>query len=102
MMIQYDEMFEWDTNKDYTNRIKHELSFEEAATVFTDPMLMIIPDTTTDTDEEVFQAIGKMPNSYNILLVAHTYRDQNGEEIIRIISARKLSKGEVKKHGYRN
>jgi hypothetical protein len=36
-----------------------------------------------------------------VLLVVHTYRDEDEEEIVRIISARELSKSEVKKYGYR-
>lgn len=92
--------FQWDEKKNLKNQFKHKVSFEEAATVFADPMLKILPDTTTDTDEEIYLAIGRILNSYNVLLVAHTYRDENGEEITRIISARTLSKGEVRNHGY--
>jgi uncharacterized protein len=88
--------YEWDEVKNQKNQKKHKISFEDAMLIFADPMLKIVPDTTTNTNEEVYLAVGRMLDSYNILLVAHTYRDENGEEITRIISARKLSKGEVK------
>lgn len=63
-------------------------------------MLKILLDTTTSTDEDVYLAVGRMLNSYNVLLVAHTYRDENGEEITRIISAWILSTGEVRNYDY--
>lgn len=88
--------YEWDEVKNQKNLKKHKISFEDAIRIFADPMLKIVPDTTTNTHEEVYLAIGSMSDSYNVLLVAHTYRDENGEDITRIISARKLSKGEVK------
>lgn len=88
--------YEWDEVKNQKNLKKHKISFEDAMRIFADPMLKIVPDTTTNTHEEVYLAIGSMSDSYNVLLVAHTYRDENGEDITRIISARKLSKGEVK------
>jgi uncharacterized DUF497 family protein len=92
--------FQWDEKKDRKNQRKHKITFAEAATVFADPMLLVVPDTTTDTDEETYLAVGRMLNSYTVLLVAHTYRDENDEEVTRIISARTLSKGEVRNHGY--
>ena len=38
--------FEWDTNKQQQNQQKHEISFEEATTVWTDPLALIAPDPT--------------------------------------------------------
>lgn len=92
-------LFEWDSDKDEINQSKHGISFETATQVFFDPNLI----TTSDNDskcEERWQTVGSIGN-YSVLLVIHTYRDKDGAEIIRLISARKLSKGEVKNYGYR-
>lgn len=91
-------LFEWDSDKDEINQRKHGISFDIATQVFYDPNLI----TTADNDskgEERWQTVGSI-GGYAVLLVVHTYRDKDGIEVIRIISARKLSKGEVKKYGY--
>lgn len=91
-------LFEWDDNKDHINQQKHGISFETASKIFNDPFLITIQDRVTN-GEIRWQSIGSL-NGFVVILVAHTYTDDNGLEIIRIISARKLSKGEIKKYGY--
>ncbi len=91
-------LFEWDSDKDEINQNKHGISFETATQVFFDPNIITTTDLNSD-GEERWQTVGSVGN-YTVLLVIHTYRDKDGAEIIRLISARKLSKGEVKKYGY--
>lgn len=78
--------FEWDENKNIKNYEKHGVSFEIASKVFDDPLIVYILERIVD-GEERWQAFGKVAD-LPLLVVVHTYRDSNGEEIIRIISAR--------------
>lgn len=78
--------FEWDENKNIKNYEKHGVSFEIASKVFDDPLIVYILERIVD-GEERWQAFGKVAD-LPLLVVVHTYRDLNGEEIIRIISAR--------------
>ena len=81
--------FEWDPNKAAKNVEKHQVSFEEAATVFDDPMFITFIDEEHSVDEERYITTG-LSNRGRLLLVAHT--DREGR--IRIISARKATKKE--------
>ena len=86
--------FEWDSKKNRTNQMKHAgLDFETAARVFNDPNVVVIEDRVVD-GEQRWHAIGSV--SAALLLVVHMYRedDINGEEIIRIISAREANQRE--------
>lgn len=84
--------FEWDIRKDAANRLKHGVSFELAQRVFDDPNHLSLQDRHDD-GEERWQTLG-LVGQHAILLVAHTYEDEHGEEVIRIISARKATKRE--------
>jgi uncharacterized DUF497 family protein len=81
--------FEWDPNKAAKNVKRHRISFEEAATVFDDPMFITFVDEEHSGDEERYITIG-LSKRGRLLLVAHT--DHEGR--IRIISARKATKKE--------
>ena len=86
--------FEWDHVKNRTNQAKHGgLSFETAARVFDDPNLVLVEDRVVDAEQR-WHAIGAVSTAAP--LVVHVYRedDTNGEEIIRIISAREASQHE--------
>jgi uncharacterized DUF497 family protein len=86
--------FEWDSKKNRINQTKHNgLDFETAARVFNDPNVVLITDRIVD-GEQRWHAIGAV--SAALLLVVHVYRedDVNGEEIIRIISAREADQRE--------
>jgi len=74
---------EWDSNKARKNRHKHGVAFEEAATVFTDPLSSTIPDPLHSDDEDRFIIIGQSIQR-RLLVVVHTDRGEN----IRIITAR--------------
>jgi len=88
----------WDEAKNRANRIKHGVSFETARLVFDDPLHVSVPDRH-EHGEERWKTIG-LVGSVVILVVAHTFGEKNGEEIVRIISARKATKGE--RNGYQN
>ena len=75
--------FEWDGGKAAVNIRKHGISFEEAATVFGDPLSLTISDPRHSEDEERFVIIGRS-RQQRLLVVVHTERGEN----IRIISAR--------------
>jgi uncharacterized protein len=82
-------VFVWDEKKNRSNRRKHGVSFETAARVFDDPNIVSYPDRVVD-GEGRWHSIGSV-GGIAIVLVVHTSEEQNGEEEIRIISARKAS-----------
>ena len=81
--------FEWDQTKAESNLEKHDVSFDEAATAFGDPLSLTIPDPDHSEDEERFVLLGE---SYvtRLLVVVHTERGER----IRIISARLATRNE--------
>lgn len=83
--------FEWDPNKAKKNIKKHRVSFNEAATVFGDPLSMTFFDPDHSIDENRYITIG-LSHLGRLLVVAHTDRDDR----IRIISARKATHRERK------
>jgi uncharacterized DUF497 family protein len=92
--------FEWDDVKDRRNLRKHKISFENAKRVFDDPHALADPDREVD-DEVRWQTVGVIGDSITIV-VAYTYREEDGEEVIRIISARKASPLERRAYGEGN
>ena len=80
---------EWDPRKAKSNLRKHGVSFEEAATVLSDPMAATGTDPDHSISEERYITFG-LSEKGRLVVVSHTERG----EIIRIISARKASKGE--------
>jgi uncharacterized DUF497 family protein len=88
--------FEWDRKKENINIKKHGVSFEQASYVFADPFALNRYDEEHSEDEERWILLGKSLNQ-TILLVAHTFRDNDGKEFVRIISARRATKREVSK-----
>ncbi len=79
--------FEWDPNNSRANRRKHGVSFETAIQVFDDRNHLSIQDRF-EGGEERWQTIG-IARGITILMVAHTVTEEDGEEVVRIISARK-------------
>ena len=84
--------FTWDKIKDMVNTGKHKIDFHEASTVFKDPNIIVSFDDEHSIYEDRFIAIG-MSEKTNLLMVCHCYRD--GDNVIRIISARKATKNEA-------
>ena len=87
--------FEWDRKKENINIKKHGVSFEQASYVFADPFALNRYDEEHSEDEERWILLGKSLNQ-TILLVVHTFRDNDGKEFVRIISARRATKREEK------
>ena len=86
--------FEWDPLKNKANFSKHNITFEEAKTVFDDEYAALLEDEEHSEDEERFILIG-IDLHFRELYVCHCYRGKN-DEIVRIISARKATKAEQK------
>lgn len=84
-------MFEWGRNKDKQNQEKHGIPFSDTFAVFEDPGALTIQDD--EHEEERFVTIG-MDCFGRVLVVVYTWRADN----IRIISARKATKPEVKQY----
>ncbi len=80
--------FEWDPKKAAINLRKHKVSFDEAATVFGDPLSITVPDPDHSWEEDRYLTIG-MSERGRLLIVAHTEEDEGRR--IRIISARELT-----------
>ncbi len=89
--------FEWDEVKAQINKKKHQVSFEEAMSVFSDELAIEFYDEEHSEWEDRFLMLG-LSNKLNLLLICHCYRESSGT--IRIISARKATKNESK-HYYR-
>jgi uncharacterized DUF497 family protein len=81
--------FEWNQDKASLNLQKHGVSFQEAATVFNDPLSVTFPDPDHSMLENRYVIIG-ISRLGLILVVAHTDRGDS----IRIISARKATRQE--------
>jgi uncharacterized DUF497 family protein len=79
----------WDKNKAEANLRKHQISFEEAESVFGDPLAITLNDELHSFDEKRFVTVGESKIG-RLILVCHTI----GEENVRIISARKPTRGE--------
>ena len=86
--------FLWDEQKSRVNLAKHRISFETASLVFEDPYSISRFDRIQDGDER-WQTIG-VAGGIAVLLVAHADSEESGEEVVRIISARKATPHERK------
>ena len=94
IVVIRDVYFEWNSAKDISNQKKHKVTFDEAATVFSDLLYLEIADPDHSQNEERFIALG-LSNRCRLLVVSHTFVD----EIVRIISARKATTNEKRQYG---
>ncbi len=78
--------FEWDEEKAQSNLKKHDVSFEEARTVFGDPLSITMTDPRHSAEEERYIDIG-MSASGRLLVVVYTERGA----AMRIINSRKAA-----------
>jgi len=85
--------FEWDPEKAEVNRKKHRVSFEEAVTVFYDPLSATFDDPDHSVGEHRLITVGSSSQG-RLLVVAHTERGKT----LRVISARRATAHERKKH----
>ncbi len=82
--------FEWDADKARTNLKKHDISFDEGATIFNDPLIAAMPDPAHSEQEPRFIAIGMSANG-RLLVVVFTERGDK----TRLISCRRANKTET-------
>lgn len=90
-------LFEWDHQKDLLNQKKHGVSFTEAQEVFEDPLHISILDHRFSYFEERWLTIGKTTRA-QLLVLAHLFFNKEGQEVIRIISAREATKHEQRQY----
>ena len=84
-------MFEWDKNKARQNLAKHGVALADTFAVFEDPRALTLEDD--EEDEERFVTIGTDCFG-RVLVVVYTWRGDK----IRLISARKANRSEVKRY----
>ncbi len=84
--------YEWDEAKAIDNESKHGIDFADAATVFSDPGALTVEDREHDEQRLVTIAMDALQR---LLVVVYTWR---GEETIRIISARPVTRGERRQY----
>jgi len=84
--------FEWDPKKAEANKVKHGVSFEEALTVFADPLARIFEDPEHSKTERREIIIGHSAKQ-NLILVSFLEHDR-----VRLISARKATRTERKEY----
>ena len=90
--IVYD--FQWDGVKALSNASKHGVTFEQAASVFLDPLALTVFDEAHSQREERWWLLGYDSNGV-LLLVAHTYQPTGPTSVsVRLISARPATKQE--------
>ena len=86
-------LFEWDPSKASDNQRKHRVSFDEASTVFGDPLALTIHDPYHSIDEERYLTTG-LSRNHRLIIVSHTERESR----IRIISAREVTSRERRQY----
>lgn len=90
--------FEWDPAKAKTNWRKHGVSFEDAAALFLDPLAISVPDGEHSEAEERWVTIGRDSRG-RLLVIVHTLPESSVKERkVRIISARKATKREMRQY----
>jgi uncharacterized DUF497 family protein len=87
--------FSWDVNKNISNRMKHKISFEYAASAFLDLSSKVYYDPEHSKDEDRYILIG-CTKMFEILVVCHCYHAN--DTMVRIISARKATVNEARKY----
>jgi len=85
--------FEWDSKKALSNKRRHGITFEEASTIFGDPLSITVHDPAHSIGEDRFITIGASVNN-KLIVVVHTDRN----DIIRIIGARKATRNERRQY----
>jgi uncharacterized DUF497 family protein len=86
-------VFEWDRKKAESNARKHGVTFDEASTVFGDPLSLLMPDPDHSFGEERYLLLG-MSNRRRLVVVAFAERPPR----TRLISARRATKEEQRRY----
>lgn len=89
---------EWDPRKATANRRKHGVSFPEAETVFSDEHALLLDDPEHSGAEDRFLLLG-LSAALRLLVVVHCYRA--GDDVIRLISARRADATERRQYDER-
>ena len=89
--------FAWDSAKAHDNLAKHDVGFEQAATVFRDPLAVTVYDSEhSAAAEERWATLGRS-ESGTLFVVIHTFEETSiNSATVRIISARRATKQEVR------
>ena len=85
--------FEWDPKKARSNQKKHGVSFDEAATAFSDEEGLLLDDPDHSEEENHFILLG-VSSSLRLLVAVHCFRSDDAT--IRILSARKATRQETR------
>jgi uncharacterized DUF497 family protein len=97
-MAAFHYEFEWDPLKARTNVSKHSVDFERAAEVFLDPLAITIPDEEHSEAEARWVTVGKDANG-QYLLAVHTFEQSDHDRgRVRLISARRPTKAEIRSY----
>jgi uncharacterized DUF497 family protein len=86
-------VFEWDPKKAESNARKHGVTFDEASTVFGDPLGLLMPDPDHSSDEQRYVVLG-MSNRRRVVVVAFAERPPR----TRLISARRATRHEQRRY----
>ena len=90
--------FDWDPAKAAGNLAKHGVSFDEAMTIFADPLALSRLNDAHGSAEDRWVTIG-LSRATSLLLVVHTHAELSRDHIyMRIISARKPTKNERRQY----
>ena len=92
--VSYD--FEWDSVKAQTNFKKHGISFRLAASVFRDPLALTIYDDEHSEHEERWVTLGRAENQQTLVVVHTSDWNEPTRIKVRIISARKADRDEIR------
>ena len=94
--MQYN--FEWDRNKALSNKTKHNVSFEESSSIFKDSNMISLYDDEHSGSEDRWISIG-ISTLGKVIVLSHTFIEfSNGNNSIRIISARKANRQEINQY----
>lgn len=89
---------EWDPTKAKQNQKKHSVRFEQASEIFLDPLAISIYDEDHSADEDRWITLGK-DRAGKLLVAIHTFSEKSEDVcIIRLISARKATRKEIKQY----
>lgn len=90
--------FNWDPAKAASNLVKHGVAFEEAMTVFRDPLHRSILDAESPRGEERWITLGEASTG-NLVVVVHTWADIEADRsAVRVISARRPTRNEARQY----
>ncbi|MEK6542307.1 MAG: BrnT family toxin [Pseudomonadota bacterium] len=92
--------FEWDEAKNRSNLVKHGIGFAEAMDVFDDPLRLTKFDRI-ENGEVRWQTIGSI-GMFRIILIAHMFFDDDDNEVVRLISARSVTRKERREYENEN